>query len=668
MKVHNDKYDFAGWATKNDLLCSDGRTIRRNAFTDNDGMTVPLVWSHDHTNPSNVLGHVKLTNTPEGVWAEGKFNDSYEGEHAKTAVRNGDIKHLSIYANHLVQNGGDVLHGNIKEVSLVLNGANPGAMIEFPLLEHGEESDTEAIIYTGEPIMKDKYLSHSDDITEEQVEAVLSLIDAELSHEDVDDDTLDILNSMTDEQIDAVARVIDDLDDDYDDDDDDLDDYDDDYDDDDDYVEHEDDDDPKPFDSIEEFIDSLDDSQKLSLYGLLGAIGQTKSVAHSDDDNNYYEGDFEMKRNVFDDDNNIYSSTLSHEDVDMIFENAKSLGSLKEAVYEAFDDITLAHDDDEITYGIDNIDYLFPDARALTSTPEFIRREDAWVSNVMNSTHHSPFSRIKSIFADLREDDARAKGYLKGNVKKEEYFSLIRRTVQPTTIYKKQKLDRDDILDITDFDVVVWLKQEMRIMLDEEIARAILIGDGRLPSDTDRINPANVIPIWTDDPQVYTINVVLEEAEPNNRAKEFIKKVIKARKEYKGSGNPVLYAPDDIITDLLLLEDGVGRRLYDTEDKLATALRVSKIVSVPVMENQTRTVTIDNIVYNRVLDGIIVNLTDYNVGSDKGGDINFFGDFDIDYNQEKFLLETRISGALTKPFSAIIIEHNQADESGSDEG
>lgn len=555
------RFDFSGWATKNDLKCSDGRTIRHGAFKDNDGQTVPLVWQHQHDTPENVLGHALLENRNEGVYAYCTFNDTMLGQHAKELVRHGDIKSLSIYANKLKQNGGDVLHGVIREVSLVLAGANPGALIDFPILEHsGEDSIEEAFIYTGEEVE----LFHADE-PEEKKEG-----EKEMANENKEKTVKDVFDEFTEEQKKVVYFMI---------------------------------------------GKALEDQKG-------------ESAQHSDD-----EGDDAMKHNVFDGEETVMmSNELSHAEMETIMKDAKRLGSLKESVLE--------HSQE---YGIENIEYLFPDARTLQSAPEFIKREMDWVSKVMNGTHHTPFSRIKSVFADITEDEARAKGYMKGHLKKEEVFSLLKRTTTPTTIYKKQKLDRDDIIDITDFDVVSWLKTEMRMMLNEEIARAILIGDGRLSSDDDHINETNIRPIVTD-AALYNVKVGVPTT-GTNFAKDFIVSAIKARKNYKGSGNPTLFTTEDMLTDMLLIEDGMGRPLYDSESKLATALRVKEIVTVPVMEGQQ--------VDSKDLVGVIVNLADYNVGADKGGAINMFDDFDIDYNQQKYLIETRCSGALVKPYSAL---------------
>jgi len=557
-------YDFSGWATRNNLKCSDGRTIMKDAFKHNDGQTVPLVWNHQHNDPLNVLGHALLENCDEGVYAYCKFNETESGKNAKLLVEHGDVSALSIYANRLKQQGSNVIHGDIREVSLVLAGANPGAFIDT-VIRHGEESDDEAIIYTGEDIS----LYHADEKKDKPVD-----------EKSEDEETIaDVFNTLT-------------------------------------------------------------EKQKTVVYALIGQALEEKEESEDNNDNDDSKGGNKtMKHNVFDNED-AKNDVLSHSDLEAIFADAKRYGSLKDSV--------LAH-------GIENIDYLFPDAKTVTNTPQFIQRDMGWVQKVMNSVHHTPFSRIKSVLADITEDEARAKGYIKGNLKKNEVFTLLKRTTTPTTIYKKQKLDRDDVVDITDFDVVAWIKSEMRMMLDEEIARAILVGDGRLSSSDDKINEQNIRPIWKDD-DLYTIKTPVEvssNATSEQKAKAFIRAAIKARKNYKGSGEPTLYTTEDVLTDCLLMEDTTGRVIYDSIAKLATALRVKEIVTVPVMEGLTRTDSEGNTLN---LMGLIVNLADYNVGADKGGAVNMFDDFDIDYNAQKYLIETRCSGALIRPYSAIALE------------
>ena len=621
-------YDFCGWATRNDLKCSDGRIIRRNAFIGNDGQTVPLVWNHDHTDPYRVIGHALLENRPEGVYAFGKFNETDLGKTAKIYVEHGDITAMSIYANQLQQQGPNVMHGNIRELSLVLAGANPGAFIE-DVIKHGDESgDGEARIYTGYDIelyhadnmdkKENKEVNPNmpgsneektigeilDELTDEQKEAVYALIgqaledagvgddEEDMSHADMSDATIgEIFDTLTDDQYDAVCAVIGEA------------------------LEHSEmDDDYDEYDDDEEYDEDYDDEE-------------------------FEGGNEDMKHNVFDNDEMYGGDVLSHAEMTAIIEDAQRCGSLKEAV--------LAH-------GINQIDLLFPDAQSVTDVPGFIKRDDGWVTKVLDTVHHTPFARIKSIFADITPDEARAKGYIKGKKKLEEVFAMLKRQTGPTTIYKKQKIDRDDLLDITDFNVIAWLKSELRMMLNEELARAILVGDGRTALSEDKIKEDCIRPIWTDD-DLYTVKYevsVSENVTADERAREFIKASVKSRKEYKGSGNPDMYMSEDLLTDCLLIEDKNGRVIYDSVEKLAAALRVRSIVSVPVMENLKRTVKEKE----HTLAGIYVNLSDYNVGTDKGGEVNMFDDFDLDYNQQKYLMESRCSGALIKPYSAVAIE------------
>ena len=566
-----NNYDFSGWATCPNLKCSDGRTIMNDAFKHHDGDIVPLVWNHQHNDPNNILGKALLHSRDGGLYAYCQFNDTEQGMNAKMLVEHGDISALSIYANDLKHNANrGVTHGNVREVSLVLAGANPGAFIDS-IMQHGEESDDEAIIYTDEPI--EIYHAYEEKGESKEETEVAEEKKAESGK------------------------------------------------------------------TVAEIIESMNEEQKTVMYGMIGeALKHVDEKEEDDGDENTDEEENEVKHNVFD--NEDQKDVLSHSDMQAIFADAKRHGSLKESV--------LAH-------GIEDIETLFPEPKSTNNPPEWINREMGWVKNVMGAVHHTPFSRIKSMFADLTEDDARAKGYIKGNFKKEQVFGLMKRTTTPTTIYKKQKLDRDDVIDITDFDVVAWLKAEMRMMLEEELARAILVGDGRPSSSDDKINELNIRPIWTDD-DFYTIKKkisVSANATEDQKAKAFIRACVKSRKEYKGSGNPTLYTTEDVLTDLLLLEDSTGRIIYETEDKLRSALRVSAIVTVPVMEGLKRTDEESN---ELNLMGIIVNLNDYNVGADKGGAVNMFDDFDIDYNAQKYLIETRCSGALIKPFSAIALE------------
>lgn len=581
------KYDFSGWATRNNIKCSDGRTILKDAFKQHDGQTVPLVWNHQHNESANVLGHAVLENRDEGVYAYCTFNDTEAGKNAKLLVEHGDVTALSIYANQLKQKGSNVMHGTIREVSLVLAGANPGAFIDS-VIRHGEFCEDEAVIYTGEELT----LQHADDPS----------------------DKADEKDKKGDDEVDNNEKTIKDV------------------------------------------VDSMSEEQKNVLYALVGQALEGKEMAQSaieENENNIEEdgGEQEMKHNVFEGKETENNNVLSHDAMETILKDAKRYGSLKESF--------LAHAD---SYGIKDIEWLFPDAKNVNTPPDFIKRDDSYVQKVMRGVHHVPFSRIKSMHADITADQARAKGYIKGKLKKEEVFTLLKRTTSPTTIYKKQKLDRDDVVDITDFDVVAWLKMEMRMMLDEEIARAILVGDGRSSSDDDKINEMCIRPIASD-ADLYCVKApvaVAAAATEDEIAKAFIRTVIKSRKEYKGSGSPTLFTTEDVITNCLLLEDKNGRVIYDTVDKLATALRVKEIVAVEVMENAKTKVN----EVEKPLMAIMVNLVDYYVGADKGGAINMFDDFDIDYNQQKYLMETRCSGALVKPYSAVAVALDQAAAAG----
>lgn len=562
---HSD-CDFSGWATRAGLRCADGRTIMRDAFKDNDGKQVPLVWNHQHNDPYNVLGHALLENRDEGVYAYCYLNATESANAARELIQHGDVRALSIYANGLKQQGGNVRHGTIREVSLVLAGANPGAFIES-VVRHGaiEDDEEEGVIYTGEDISEN------------------------LSHAAV--------------PIDAVASG---------------------------RAEAKEDDTMKEK-TVQDVINTMTEEQKTAMYAIIGEVVQQYDGGDGDE-----EGGENVKHNIFDTDTAPQEDYISHSDMMAVIEDTKRYGSMK--------DSALAH-------GIEDIDYLFPEAKTLDNPPAWIQRRMEWVSKVMGAVRHTPFSRIKSIFADLTEDEARALGYIKGNFKKEQVFGLLKRITQPTTVYKKQKFDRDDLVDITDFDVVAWVKGEMRSMMEEELARAILFGDGRPNGSSDKINEDNIRPIMSDN-DLFTIKALV--TVPNNatddqRAKAFVRTAIKARKNYRGSGEPSLFTTDDMLTDCLLMEDGIGHPLYESVQKLAAVLRVKEIVTVPVMEG------VKGISGGDLL-GLIVNLTDYNVGADKGGAVNLFDDFDIDYNQEKYLIETRCSGALIKPFSAIALE------------
>lgn len=592
-----DNYDFSGWATRNDLKCSDGRIIRKDAFKHNDGMTVPLVWNHDHTDPTRVIGHALLENRDEGVYAYGSFNSTDLGQRAKIYVEHGDITAMSIYANQLQQQGPNVMHGSIREVSLVLAGANPGAYIEN-VIKHGDEPDSEeARIYTGMEIE----LYHADTSMKKEEEKPKE------GEETMTEETKKEVKEPKTKETPKVKTV-------------------------------------------GEIIESMTDEQKNAVYAIIGQMKQDMEDEADDDMEDDMEDQMEedekskggsktMKHNCFDQEERMDNATLSHAEQLAILEDAKRCGSLKEAV--------LAH-------GIEKIDVMFPDAKTISNEPEFIKRDTTWVTDVLGAVRHTPFSRIKTIFADITADEARAKGYVKGNLKLEEVFKMLKRVTNPTTIYKKQKLDRDDVLDIKDFNILPWMKGELRMMLDEELARAILVGDGRTELSTDKIKEDCIRPIWTD-ADLYTVKTKVEVGEtaaPEEKAKAFIKACVKSRKDYKGSGNPVMFMPEDIMTDCLLIEDKNGRIIYDSEMKLASALRVRKIVPVPVMEGLTRTVGDKT----HTLAGIYVNLADYNVGTDMGGEVNMFDDFDIDYNQMKYLIETRCSGALTKPYAAVALE------------
>ena len=594
-------YDFSGWATRFGIKCADGRTIQQGAFEDNDGKVVPLVWSHDHYSPLNVLGHALLKCMPEGVRTYGKFNNTEEGQHAREAVRNGDVTSLSIYANNLQENKstGDVFHGAIREVSLVLAGANPEAYIDIPYVAHSEDGLFEGEIGPG-----------------------ANYVDFEIYHS-AEEENNDTVNDQNEER------------------------------------------------TVEDVLNEMNDEQKLVVDFMQNLARQEildELEAEDEDEDEEVEEESaeedgeEMKHNAFDADTR--SNYLSHDDMKTIINDAvKGKASLKDTVEAHMEDGVLAHalpnpipmdgmtgpsqDTALQNYGVRDLDMLFPEYKNLNNPPEWIKRETGWVDKVLNGVHHTPFSRIKSQYANITEDDARARGYIKGRQKKEEVFTLLKRVTEPQTIYKKQKLDKDDITDITDFDVVAWIKGEMRMMLDEEIARAILIGDGRANDSDDKIKEDRIRPI-VKDVDLFNIKVnVTKDSDPAVTAKSFIDEVVRNRKYYKGSGNPKLFTTADMLTEMLLLEDGIGHKLYKSVTELATALRVSEIVEVEVMEGQT--------VNSKELAGVIVNLNDYNVGADKGGAVSLFDDFDIDYNQYKYLIETRCSGALIKPFSAMTI-------------
>lgn len=561
-----EKYDFSGWATRNDLLCADGRTIRKDAFKDNDGQIVPLVFGHQHNDVNAVLGHALLENREEGIYAYGTFNDTESGQAAKKLVQHGDVASLSIYANKLKQVGGDVVHGVIRELSLVLAGANPGAYIDT-VMAHSEDGSEDSIETLEASWNENIMIYHSEEPTNNKKEDPSMAEYDKKPNEDENEETIgDVFNTLSEKQKNAVYAIV---------------------------------------------------------------------AAASGDDGNDEKGDDEdMKHNVFD--NEEQNNVLSHDAMQTIISDGKRYGSLKESF--------LAH---AAEYGIDQIDMLFPEYQSVNGNqPEFIKRTpDGWVDTVMKGVHHTPFSRIKMTFADIRGDEARAKGYMKGNLKKEEVFGLLKRVVEPTTIYKKQKLDRDDTVDITDFDVVAWLKSEMRMMLDEEIARAIVFGDGRSALSEDKISEKNIIPIYND-ADLYTIKKTVTKGANETLAHAIITEAVKAQDDYEGSGNTTFFTSASTITDMLLLEDTQGHRMYKDMNELALAMNVNKIVRCPA-----------SIIPENVI-GVIVDLSDYNVGADKGGSINMFEDFDIDYNQMKYLIETRCSGALVKPFSAITLKKN----------
>lgn len=580
------EFDFGGYATKNNLRCSDGRTILKNAFAEQHGTKVPLVWQHMHDDPANVLGHAILENRDDGVYAYCSLNDSPGGQNARTVIEHGDVDSLSIWANDLTQRGGKVIHGSIKEVSLVLAGANPGAHIDNLSFQHSDGSvytdDSEAIIHMG--ILFDlDYEDENDD-------------DGYLMHADGGDKTVgDVVNSMTDEQKNVMYALI---------------------------------------------------AAALEEAAGAGSNGQSETAEHSD----ITKGGNKMKKNVFmtGDDTHSKTPTLSHAQFKEILDDAQKCGSFKESF--------LAHTQ---SYGIENIELLFPDAKNVTNPPDFIKRRTEWVNSVINGAKHSPFSRIKTMTADITADEARARGYIKGNKKVEEVFPLLQRITTPTTIYKKQKLDRDDIIDITDLDVVAWIKKEMRMMLDEEIARAVLLGDGRPALTTDgkanpdKINESNIRPIWKED-DLYAPKVQLDSGAT---VEEIMEGIVRAMDEYEGSGSPTMFCTQSFVTDMLLLRDKMGRRLYSSESEITNFLGVSNIVKVPLMKDLSREDKSGNTL---TLKAILVNMSDYTIGADKGGQISMFDDFDIDYNQYKYLLETRISGCLIHPKTAVIVEQKKA--------
>ena len=647
-------YDFAGWATKNNIRCSDGRTIMHGAFSADNGKRVPLVWNHQHDNVRNVLGHADLEERPEGVYAYCSFNNTEHGQDAKDCVKHGDIVALSIYANQLKQNGANVIHGAIREVSLVLAGANRGAVIDS-VLEHGELSDDSAEIsfvgYGDIEIHHSDLDEQDDDYEDEELDEYQEDDEAEENEEDDEnlqhadngeakkdekedggETVADVMNTLTDKQRKAVAIIIEQA----------IADSKGDK-----TMSHADgdaqNDAENDDETVEDVYNTLNEKQKKVVNFLIGEALKNKDS----------EGGSEMKHNVFEGSENV-QNTISHAEIHEICRVGKQMGSLKAAVDQAYEEGVLEHAEGD--YGINNIDYLFPDAKAMTTEPELIKRDMGWVDDVFNGVHRTPFKRVKSVFADITEDEARAKGYIKGKFKKEEVFTLLKRTTDPQTIYKKQKLDKDDLEDLEDnFNVLPWIKNEMNMMFREEVARAILIGDGRPSSSDDKIQENHIRPIYNDE-DLFTVKVPVEVksgATEDDIARALIKAMVKARKQYKGTGNPTFFTTEDYLTDCLLIENTLGERLYKSEAEVATAMRASKITTVEPMENKTISITNEGRSTSYPLMGVLVNLTDYNVGAKNGGKTDFFEDFDIDFNQQKYLYEARMSGALKKPFSAI---------------
>lgn len=596
------KYDFSGWATRNDILCSDGRTIKKDAFVKNDGMKVPLVWNHQHNDASNILGHALLQNRPGGVYAYCSFNNNENGQTAKELVRNGDITALSIFATGLKQDPSrNVLHGDIKEVSLVLAGANKGAYIDNVSLQHSDGSYEEVADEAYISFIEDESISHS----EVEYEAPAKTEEPVLKHAEEE--------AKGEENVEDKKKA-------------------------------------PAGKTVQEIYDTLNDDQKELLNFMVAkALEDAKDGKEAEEEDEDEEKD--MKHNLFDSSTEMYDeNVLSHAEIKGYANEITqaAVGDIKR--YGSLRDSVLAHAEE---YGIENLSLLFPDAKNITDSPEFIKRQTEWVAKIMNGTRHTPFSRIRSIFANITEDDARAKGYIKGKLKKEEVFSLLKRVTTPTTIFKKQKFNRDDIIDVTDMDVIAFTKGEMRLMIDEELARAVLVGDGRLASSDDKIGTDHIRPIAAD-ADLFTIKKQLTGADIAAIAEKFVDEFVIAMDEYRGSGNPTMFIRQDLFTRLMLLKDKDGRRLYKTPAELATVLMVGEVVKMPTE------------IMGKSL-AIAVNLNDYTIGADKGGEVSMFEDFDIDYNQQKYLLETRCSGALTKPFSAIAFSEEKVtttDEAG----
>lgn len=604
-------YDFSGWATKNDILCSDGRIIRKNAFKDNDHKKVPLVYNHDHDNPENILGHAYLVNKEDGVYAYCSLNNGPRAQAIKEAVSHGDAWSLSIYANKLKHGKNrEVLHGDIKEVSVVLAGANEGALIDYPVIAHGdgyEEAEDQAYIY---PFIEDDQ----------------SLEHGEIEWDDEEDETEDPKQDEASEELEHAEEKKDSKEEPK-------------------VAENQEEkkDDNKSGKTIGEVFDTLNEEQKTAVYAIIGqAIEDAKGGSEEDDD---------VKHSVFDNyEDDEQGEVLSHAEIEAVFAEAKRNGSLKEAcLAHGIDTTGMNVSAGSQTYGFNDVTMVLPDYKSLNNPPEWIKRNTDWVPFVIGGATKTPFTRIKSMYADITEDEARARGYIKGTQKITEVFSILNRTTDATTIYKLQKLDRDDILDITDFDVVPWIKAEMEVMLDEELARAILIGDGRLVNDPYKIKEDCIRPIVKDVP-LFNVQVAVNlaaGATDAEKAEAIIENILRSRKKYKGSGNPTFFTTEDWLTEMLLLKDGIGHRLYKTVAELETALRVSKIVTVEVMEGYK--------IDSRDLVGVIVNMKDYRLGNNKGGEKSLFDDFDIDFNQYKYLIETRRSGALVKPYSAMTV-------------
>lgn len=591
-------YDFSGWATRNNIQCSDGRTIMKDAFRQNDGQKVPLVWNHQHNDPSEVLGHALLENRDDGVYAYCKFNDTESGQTAKSLVLNGDVDKLSIYANKLKSQMNNVVHGCIREVSLVLAGANPGAYIDSVIV-HGEgvEAEEEVIIYNdGEISLSDEENDDSEETpnNEEKIE----------HSDDTNKEKEDSIKMGEDKK-----------------------------------------DDVKKEKTVKEIIDTMNDEQKEAMYAVVGQALENQANGEGDEADEEDGGEETMKHNVFDNDNNNDEVLQHSEIIAEAMADGKKYGSLRESFIQH-----------AAINNIDGIDKLFPEATELYKEPRMIEKDNSWVAKVMNATKHTPFSRVKTTFGRMNEETARAKGYIKGNKKANIALAVLNRVTTPTTVYIKNEIDRDDVIDITDFDVVAWQKREMRKQLDKELALAMLLGDGRDVSDQNKINEQNIRPVISDD-DLYTIKYTVTKgkdytqegnsySDNDSRTKGIIRAAIRSRKDYKGSGTPTFFTTEDVLTDMLLIEDQNGRRIYNNINDLATALRCKEIVTIPEMEAEA---------YKDIY-GVIVNMADYTAGADKGGSVNMFDDFDIDYNQMKYLIETRMSGALTVPYSAIVLK------------